>query len=307
MEIYVFYIPNISNNTHIKKQKYFVTSQPLAVMSIITVFCEVTAYTYVVSWATVRDWKFFNSAVAKYSGLLGCDKSSSQHTESNSLELLDPEDNFFKMSELSRPMTHCPRTTSHNACVPELSHTMPQCLRTVSPNSTVSQNYLTQCLCPRTISHNDSVPELSHPMTQCPRTSSPRHNIPGTISPNDPVSQNYPTQWHCPRIISPNKCLRTVAPNDTVSQNYLTQLLSVPTLSHPMTQCLRTLTQWHNAPELSHPMTVTHCPRTPGSLDNNISEITAVPTFKQQTPVYKTVWPHSPKDCNFNVKFWSLT
>jgi len=84
----------------------------------------------------------------------------------------------------------------------------------------------------------------------------------------------------------------------TVSQNFLIQWHSVPELPHPMTQCPRTISP-HD--------TVSHCPRTHEYLDNNILEKTTVPIFKQQTPVYKTVWHHSPKDCNFNVKFWSLT
>jgi hypothetical protein len=126
------------------------------------------------------DWKIFNSAVAKYWSLLGCDASSSQHTGSNSLELLDPE----------------------------------------NKDTAVLRNA-------RTISPNESVPELSHPMTQCPRI---------------------------------------ILPNGTVS----------------------------------------HWPRTPEYLDNNISEKTTVP-MKQQTPVHTTAWHHSPKDCNFNVKLWSLT
>jgi len=46
-----------------------------------------------------------------------------------------------------------------------------------------------------------------------------------------------------------------------------------------MTQCPRTISP-HD--------TVSHCPRTPESLDNNILEKITVPIFKWQTPVYKT-------------------
>jgi hypothetical protein len=212
--------------------------------------------------------------------------------------------------------------------VPELSHPMTQRPITVSPNDTVSQDYLTQW---------HSVPELSHPMTEC-------HTVP--ISPSDsvpelshPITQyhtalNYLTQWHSVLELSQpmTQCPRTISPNDTVSQNCLTQWQSVTLFqSHPMTQCSRTISsndtvshcpelshQWHSVPELSHPMTqcprtispndmVSHYPRTPESLDNSTSEKTAIPISKQQTPVYKTVWHRSPKDCNFNAKFWSLT
>jgi hypothetical protein len=140
MQIYVFYISNIRNNE--KKLKYFVTSQPLAVMSIITVYCEVTAYTQLGD--NVR-LEAFNRAVAKYSSLLGRDTSISQHTVLNCLILKVKTLHFFKMSELSCPVTQCPRTISPNDNVPELSHPMTQCPRTISPN--------------------DSVPELSHPIT----------------------------------------------------------------------------------------------------------------------------------------------
>jgi hypothetical protein len=51
-------------------------------------------------------------------------------------------------------------------------------------------------------------------------------------------------------------------------------------LSCPLTQCPRII---------SPNDTVSHCPRTPESLDTNFLEKTAVPIFKQQTPVYKTV------------------
>jgi hypothetical protein len=93
--------------------------------------------------------------------------------------------------------------------------------------------------------------------------------------------------------------VRTILPNDTVSQNYLTQWQCVTlSWSHPTTQCPRTISPID---------TVSHCSRTPESLDNSTSEKTTVPIFKQQTSVCKTVWHHSLKDCNFNVKFWSLT
>ena len=241
MQIYVFYISNIRNNA--KKLKYFVTSQPLAVMSIITVYCEVTAYTQLGD--NVR-LEAFNRAVAKYSSLLGRDTSISQHTVLNCLILKVKTLHFFKMSELSCPVTQCPRTISPNDNVPELSHPM-----------TVSQNYLTQWQCPRTTSNNDtvsqnyltqwhSVPELSHPMTvsqnyltqsQCPRTTSPNHT----------VSQNYITQWQCPR---------TTSNNDTVSQNYLTQSHSAPELPRLITQCPRTILPNDSVPEPPQTMTV---------------------------------------------------
>ena len=156
--------------------------------------------------------KFFNSAVAKYSSLLRCDTSISQHTGSDSLELLDLEDKDTAFL---------------------------QNVRTILPNDTVSQNYLTQWQCHTVpISPNGSVPELSHPMTQCPRT----------ISPNDSVPELSRPMAQCPRTISPNdsapelshpmtQCPRTISTNDTVSQNYLNQWHSVPELSHPMTQC----------------------------------------------------------------------
>ena len=157
----------------------------------------------------------------------------------------------------------------------ELSCPMTQ-YRTTLYNDTVSQNYLTQWR---------SVPELSHPMTEC-------HTVP--ISPNYTVSQNYLTQWHSVTLSW------TISPNDTVSQNYLIQWHSVPNYFN----------QWHSLTlswTISPNDTVSHCPRTPESSGNSTSKKTAVPIFKQQTPVYKTVWHHSPKDCNFNVKFWSLT
>ena len=64
----------------------------------------------------MQDWKFFNSAVAKCSSLLGCDTSISQHTGSGSLDLLDPED---------------------------IDTAFLQNVRIILPNDTVSQNYLT--------------------------------------------------------------------------------------------------------------------------------------------------------------------
>jgi hypothetical protein len=62
----------------------------------------------------MQDWKFFNSAVTKYSSLLGCDISISKHTGSDSFELLDPDDKDTAF--LQNVITILP-----NDSVPELS------------------------------------------------------------------------------------------------------------------------------------------------------------------------------------------
>jgi len=116
---------------------------------------------------------------------------------------------FFKMSELSCPMTQCPRTISPNDSV------------TLSPSHpmAVSQNYLTQW---------HSVPELSHPMTVSQNYLAQWHSAPELSRPMT-VPQNYLTQWHSvPELSQPmTQCPRTISTNDTVSQNYLTQWHSV--------------------------------------------------------------------------------